>query len=107
MRTSKKSTISSIKCNKKIENIDSILVLIFSCGWCRGFNIGQRLIDEFLARSGSGKCNRELKEIAEIIAKVFNKASIRTAVSLLIMYITGGFSDVSECERHSGELECR
>ncbi|ANB11954.1 TRAPP complex core subunit BET3 [Sugiyamaella lignohabitans] len=34
-----------------------------------GYNIGLRLIEEFLAKSGTGRC-RELKETAEIISKV-------------------------------------
>jgi hypothetical protein len=34
-----------------------------------GYNIGGRLIDEFLAKSGQGRC-RDLKETAEVIAKI-------------------------------------
>jgi hypothetical protein len=34
----------------------------------RGYNIGLRLIDEFLARSGIGRC-ADLKDTAEVIAK--------------------------------------
>jgi len=34
-----------------------------------GYNIGLRLIDEFLARSGIGRC-ADLKDTAEVIAKV-------------------------------------
>jgi hypothetical protein len=34
-----------------------------------GYNIGLRLIDEFLAKSGQGRC-RELKETADVIAKI-------------------------------------
>jgi len=34
-----------------------------------GYNIGKRLIDEFLAKSGVGICN-DIKETAEVIAKV-------------------------------------
>jgi len=35
-----------------------------------GYNIGLRLIDEFLARSGLARCSKDIKEVAEIIAKV-------------------------------------
>lgn len=36
---------------------------------CRGYNIGQKLIDEFLAKSGLGACS-SFREVAEVIAKV-------------------------------------
>lgn len=36
---------------------------------CRGYNIGIRLIDEFLAKSGVGNCS-DFKETAEVIAKI-------------------------------------
>ena len=36
---------------------------------CRGYNIGTRLIEDFLARSGVPRCNGFL-ETAEVIAKV-------------------------------------
>jgi trafficking protein particle complex subunit 3 len=36
---------------------------------CRGYNIGVRLIDEFLAKSGTGGCT-DFKDTAETIAKV-------------------------------------
>jgi len=35
----------------------------------RGYNIGVRLIEDFLARSGIGRCN-DFRETAEVIAKV-------------------------------------
>ena len=35
----------------------------------RGYNIGKRLIDEFMATSGSGRC-RNFEETAKVIAKV-------------------------------------
>ncbi|KJE94127.1 BET3 family protein, variant [Capsaspora owczarzaki ATCC 30864] len=41
-------------------------------GWVdahRGYNIGIRLIEEFLARTNTGKC-QDLKETAEVISKV-------------------------------------
>lgn len=43
--------------------------LHFTFFMCRGYNIGQRLIEEFLARSGLGRC-KDLKETSERIAKV-------------------------------------
>jgi hypothetical protein len=35
----------------------------------RGYNIGIRLIEDFLARSGLGKC-ADFKEVGEVVAKV-------------------------------------
>ena len=43
-----------------------LLPLPFSC---RGYNIGVRLIDEFLAKSNVSRCV-DFKETAEVIAKV-------------------------------------
>lgn len=34
-----------------------------------GYNIGTRLIEDFLARSGLGRCS-DFKEVGEVIAKV-------------------------------------
>lgn len=43
----------------------------FSVGFsCRGYNIGVRLIDEFLAKSNVSRCV-DFKETAEVIAKVW------------------------------------
>eukprot|EP00961_Rhodomonas_salina_P073767 991107-Rhodomonas_salina.3 len=46
------------------------LILCLST-WClgRGYGIGQRLIDELLAKSNVGACS-DLKETAEVVAKV-------------------------------------
>jgi len=38
-----------------------------------GYNIGTRLIEDFLARSNMGRCN-DFKEVGEVIAKVGFKA---------------------------------
>lgn len=35
----------------------------------RGYNIGVRLIEDFVARSGLGKC-ADFKEVGEVVAKV-------------------------------------
>jgi len=35
----------------------------------RGYNIGTRLIEDFLARSGLGRCS-DFKEVGEVVAKV-------------------------------------
>lgn len=50
----------------------------------RGYNIGLRLIDEFLARSGLGRC-RDLRETAEVIAKVGFKMFLGYSGSVLKM----------------------
>lgn len=44
-----------------------IVYLLFV--FCRGYNIGVRLIDEFLAKSNVTRCV-DFKETAEVIAKV-------------------------------------
>jgi hypothetical protein len=35
----------------------------------RGYNIGQRMIEDFLARSGIGRCS-EFRDTAEAVSKV-------------------------------------
>jgi len=41
----------------------------------RGYNIGVRLIEDFLARSGQGKCH-DFRETADVIAKVTNTYAV-------------------------------
>eukprot|EP01126_Amoeba_proteus_P052531 TRINITY_DN6352_c0_g1_i10.p1 TRINITY_DN6352_c0_g1~~TRINITY_DN6352_c0_g1_i10.p1 ORF type:complete len:153 (+),score=28.79 TRINITY_DN6352_c0_g1_i10:169-627(+) len=60
-------------------NLSKILIR-----WKRGYNIGLRLIDEFLARSGLGRC-RDLRETAEVIAKVGFKMFLGFSGSVLKM----------------------
>ena len=36
----------------------------------RGYNIGVRLIEDFLAKANTGRC-RDLRETAEVISKVW------------------------------------
>jgi len=43
---------------------------------CRGYNIGVRLIEDFLARSGTGRCN-DFRETADVIAKVSQLAVVK------------------------------
>jgi hypothetical protein len=38
----------------------------------RGYNIGVRLIEDFLARASLGRC-ADFRETAEVISKVYNK----------------------------------
>ena len=40
-----------------------------SVSCCRGYNIGVRLIEDFLARTQQGRCH-DLKETADVLAKV-------------------------------------
>ena len=42
----------------------------------RGYNIGVRLVEDFLARSGQGRCH-DFRETADIIAKVTKLLYIR------------------------------
>lgn len=37
----------------------------------RGYNIGMRIVDEFLARSGQGRCS-DFKQTGEVIAYVLH-----------------------------------
>jgi hypothetical protein len=48
---------------------------------CRGYNIGIRLIDDFLANSGAGKC-QTLRETADVIAKVAFKTFLGVTASV-------------------------
>lgn len=41
----------------------------------RGYNIGVRLIEDFLARSNVGRCH-DFRETADVIAKVIAKAQL-------------------------------
>lgn len=43
----------------------------------RGYNIGTRLVDEFLAKSNVSRCV-DFKETADVIAKVFAKLHSNT-----------------------------
>ena len=56
-----------------MESYQSDCILIFFAVWLvgffRGYNIGVRLIDEFLAKSNISRCV-DFKETAEVIAKV-------------------------------------
>lgn len=42
---------------------------IFICSDSRGYNIGVRLVEDFLARSNVGRCH-DFRETADVIAKV-------------------------------------
>ena len=47
----------------------------------RGYNIGQKLIDEFLAKSGVGNCGN-IREVAEAVAKVGFKMFLGVVVEV-------------------------
>ena len=66
----------------------------------RGYNIGVRLIDEFLARSGVPRCQKDIKETADVIAKVSSLCS-------LWPYFAGGIPHVLERNRQRLALERR
>lgn len=40
------------------------------CSVSRGYNIGVRLVEDFLARSNVGRCH-DFRETADVIAKVY------------------------------------
>jgi len=46
-----------------------------------GYNIGMRLIEDFLARSGLGRCS-EFKEVGEVVAKVGFKTFLNVTPSI-------------------------
>lgn len=48
---------------------DTVSQLPFSSILSRGYNIGVRLIEDFLARSSVGRCH-DFRETADVIAKV-------------------------------------
>jgi len=62
LNTSRMLFYASLFCSKA----SKCLFVFFSC---RGYNIGVRLIDEFLAKSNVSRCV-DFKETAEVIAKV-------------------------------------
>lgn len=57
------------KKQKKMNKAFDFYLSLAFCLFCRGYNIGIRLIDEFLAKSGVSRCV-DFKETAEMIAKV-------------------------------------
>jgi len=60
-------TYGAIVCQliKELDSIDEVNIQLEKMG----YNIGLRLIDEFLARSNLGRC-KDFKETADVIAKV-------------------------------------
>ena len=50
-----------------VSKLEQTNVLI--CSVCRGYNIGVRLVEDFLARSNVGRCH-DFRETADVIAKV-------------------------------------
>lgn len=47
-----------------------------------GFSIGSRIIEDFLARSGQGRC-RDFREVAEVLAQIAFKAFLNITPSLI------------------------
>lgn len=46
-----------------------------------GYNIGTRLVDEFMARSGAGRC-QSFEETAEVLARTAFKMFLGTAAAV-------------------------
>ena len=76
---------------------------------CRGYNIGIRLIDEFLAKSKTTKCV-DFRDTADKVARV----SMWSMFCLLFTSMlpdrfapAGGLQDVSECKCSYFQLERR
>lgn len=53
-----------------------LLLCWWCCGLCRGYNIGVRLVDEFLAKANIGACE-SFRETAEVIAKASRRSQMR------------------------------
>ena len=51
-----------------------------------GYNIGTRLIEDFLARSNLGRCS-DFRETGEMIAKVCNSFFSRPTTPLFFLYM--------------------
>lgn len=49
--------------------------------FCRGYNIGVRLIEDFLARSSIGRC-QDFRETADVIAKVIGRFRANQSVTV-------------------------
>jgi len=54
---------------EKVTEYCKIWVLQYSLVCGRGYNIGVRLIEDFLARTNTGRCN-DFRETADVISKV-------------------------------------
>lgn len=54
----------------------------------RGYNIGVRLIEDFLARSNVGRCH-DFRETADVIAKVTVKAQLCWVVTAACVCLSG------------------
>ncbi|KAK4398476.1 Trafficking protein particle complex subunit [Sesamum angolense] len=63
----------------KAARSNNFLVFVMSC--CRGYNIGVRLVDEFLAKSNVSRCV-DFRETAEVIAKVGFKMFLGVTASV-------------------------
>eukprot|EP01121_Diplochlamys_sp_Union-15-3_P017757 TRINITY_DN6320_c0_g1_i1.p1 TRINITY_DN6320_c0_g1~~TRINITY_DN6320_c0_g1_i1.p1 ORF type:complete len:209 (+),score=40.69 TRINITY_DN6320_c0_g1_i1:64-627(+) len=63
-----------IKDNENLDDVNSQLEKM-------GYNMGLRLIDEFLSRSGLGRC-RDFKETADVVAKVAFKMFLGSNVTV-------------------------
>lgn len=66
--------------NKQLEKMYYVKIISFSFNLnnsinffylIRGYNIGVRLIEDFLARASLGRC-ADFRETAEVISKVYN-----------------------------------
>ena len=62
-----KDTDNANEVNKQLDKmLHSLIALILIY---RGYNIGVRLIEDFLAKANTGRCH-DLRETADVIAKV-------------------------------------
>lgn len=65
-----------MKYNWSVYTEDLSMILLLSFSFVRGYNIGVRLIEDFLARSSVGRCH-DFRETADVIAKVSEFQPIR------------------------------
>jgi hypothetical protein len=66
---------SLIKENPVVEEVNTLLENM-------GFNIGGRIVDEFMARSGAGRCH-SFEETAEVLARTGFKMFLGTAATVV------------------------
>ncbi|KAK9897616.1 BET3 family protein [Cystobasidium minutum MCA 4210] len=59
-----------------------------------GFSIGTRIIEDFLARSGQGRC-RDFREVAEVLARVAFKAFLNITPNLIFPSSSGPIKEFS------------
>ena len=92
-------TISTKTSLQDYENVDDVNRQLERMG----YNIGVRIIEDFLARTGSGRCN-DFRDTSEKVPK--NPKFHRFGHTMFLHLTPGaaGVQDFLECDPHSHEL---